>query len=290
MSVSQWLIRRAAAHAPEPLSQRLEEEWLADCTMQASAWSRLRFAVGCCWATRVIAYEHRLSRVAVAAPAAAATMWTASARHSWRGFSSRSSTVILVVLLHVAVFYALMTGLRYTHKETPPSPMVIAPPKEAMPQAKTPPVPPPTLARPRIEVPPPEFTDARDYDRSNEVTTGPVKEEPAVPTGPEVAPVPHEILRVQGGPGAGFPNLDDYYPDMARRLSEQGTATVRVCVDVHGRLTGEPTTLDGSGSSRLDEGALRLARAGSGHYRPSTEDGRPVSACYPVRIRFQLKN
>jgi hypothetical protein len=33
-----------------------------------------------------------------------------------------------------------------------------------------------------------------------------------------------------------------------------------------------------------------LARAGSGHYRPTTEDGRPVTACYPIKIRFELRN
>jgi TonB family protein len=73
-------------------------------------------------------------------------------------------------------------------------------------------------------------------------------------------------------------------------MEEQGIATVRVCVDVNGRLTSDPTTLQSTGSSRLDEGALKLARAGSGHYRATTEDGRPVNSCYPFRIRFQLKN
>jgi hypothetical protein len=41
---------------------------------------------------------------------------------------------------------------------------------------------------------------------------------------------------------------------------------------------------------RLDEGALKLAKAGSGHYRTTTENGRPVSFCYPLNVRFQLRN
>jgi hypothetical protein len=49
-------------------------------------------------------------------------------------------------------------------------------------------------------------------------------------------------------------------------------------------------TTQTSGSGRLDTAAIRLAKAGSGHYRPSTDDGRPVSSCYPFKIRFQLKN
>jgi TonB family protein len=82
----------------------------------------------------------------------------------------------------------------------------------------------------------------------------------------------------------------DFYPPPSIHLREQGVSTVRVCVDAKGRLTSDPTTLKGSGSARLDEGALKLARAGSGHYRAATEDGQPVGSCYPLGIRFQLKN
>jgi TonB family protein len=103
-------------------------------------------------------------------------------------------------------------------------------------------------------------------------------------------PPAHTISRVQGGAGPGFPHPDDYYPEAAKRLEEQGMATVQVCVDAKGRLTSDPTTLQSAGSPRLDEGALKLARAGSGHYRATTEDGRSVDSCYPLRIRFQLKN
>jgi hypothetical protein len=45
-----------------------------------------------------------------------------------------------------------------------------------------------------------------------------------------------------------------------------------------------------SASARLDEGALKLARAGSGHYRATTEGGRAVSACYAFRIRFEFRD
>jgi len=64
---------------------------------------------------------------------------------------------------------------------------------------------------------------------------------------------------------------------------------VRVCVDDRGRLAAQPTIARSSGSARLDDGALKLARAGSGHYRSSTEDGRPVPSCYPFRITFALR-
>jgi TonB family protein len=99
---------------------------------------------------------------------------------------------------------------------------------------------------------------------------------------------PGAVQVVTGGPGAGFPDTDECYPPLARRLGESGTAVVRVCVDAEGRPTADPTLLESSGTPRLDAGALRLARAGSAQYRPSTENGRPVSSCYALRVRFEL--
>jgi hypothetical protein len=39
----------------------------------------------------------------------------------------------------------------------------------------------------------------------------------------------------------------------------------------------------------LDEGAIKLAKAGSGHYRATTENGTPVSSCYGFLIKFNLQ-
>jgi hypothetical protein len=108
--------------------------------------------------------------------------------------------------------------------------------------------------------------------------------------GADPALPPRAPVRVAGGPGSGFPDADDYYPSLSKTLNEQGIATVNVCVDGHGRLTAEPAIVAGTHSKRLDAGALELARAGSGHYRPTLEDGLPVAACYSFRVRFQLRN
>jgi len=138
--------------------------------------------------------------------------------------------------------------------------------------------------------------------RIDDITTTPeivIDEPPEIRTISEVVarskePGPPEVKeavsRVLGGPGKGFPNSDDYYPAAARRLSEQGSATVQVCVDKEGRLTANPTVTQSSGSARLDGGALKLAKAGSGHYRPTTENGLAVSSCYGYRIKFDLRD
>jgi TonB family protein len=282
-AVTHWLIHHAALNAPASLSQRLEEEWLADLAARPSAMSRLRFAIGCCWATRVIARELGASPVAATASIAGDKLIVAPFDSS--GFLSRRSiTLLFVVGIHVVVFYGLMTGLTPTFLKVITSPLQT----RTLPQPRArdlPPLPPhPQITMPKIEVPTPEFHTWRDNDE-NVIASQPPSN-PAMPP----APPPHEVNRVQGGPGTGFPTTDDYYPSAAKRMEEQGATTVRVCVDPNGRLTSDPATVQTSGSARLDQGALQLAKAGSGHYRATTEDGRPVNSCYSFRVRFELRN
>jgi hypothetical protein len=66
--LSRWLIHHASRRAPESLSSRLEEEWLADLECRSSALSRLGLALGCCWATVVIVNEYSRIRVPAASP------------------------------------------------------------------------------------------------------------------------------------------------------------------------------------------------------------------------------
>ena len=111
---------------------------------------------------------------------------------------------------------------------------------------------------------------------------------PPVPTA--VVPTAEPVHRVGGGPGKGFPASEDYYPPAAVRIGQTGTSTVQVCVAPSGQLTAPPAIGTSSGSTLLDQGALRLAKAGSGHYRPSTENGVAISSCFGLRITFDLKN
>jgi outer membrane biosynthesis protein TonB len=73
-------------------------------------------------------------------------------------------------------------------------------------------------------------------------------------------------------------------------MGESGVTAVQVCTDDQGRLTTNPRIAQTSGSTRLDAGALALAKAGSGHYRSTAEDGRPVPSCFPFAVRFTLNN
>jgi TonB family protein len=285
--VIHWLIHHAAHRTPEFLSSRLEEEWLADAESRSSSWSRLRFALGCCWAATVIVSECPRSRVPAASSAAAARGFITLVDRNFGYFSLRSGTLFLIAGLHAALFYVLITTLSHTHGlATPPN--LENHPVNAVPPEK---LPPPAVAMKGWTIDVQKLVDVPPKMDIEEDATTPIVEKSPEPHSTPLAPETpiHVIQRVGGGPGAGFPETADFYPSLSIHLGEEGISTVRVCVDAKGQLTSEPTTVKGSGNARLDEGALKLARAGSGHYRATTEDGRPVNSCYPLGVRFQLK-
>jgi hypothetical protein len=109
--VTHWLIHHAARGAPESLSLRLEEEWLADLEFRSSALSRLRLALGCCWATVVIVYDYSRIRVPAASPVVAARGYITGADRNFGYFSLRSGTLFLILGLHAALFCGLVTTL-----------------------------------------------------------------------------------------------------------------------------------------------------------------------------------
>jgi TonB family protein len=194
----------------------------------------------------------------------------------------------LIAGLHAALFYGLITTLAHTHGTVPPSILENQALKD-IPRVRVPVA--PFIARdwtitvPKVDV---ELRPALIPSDDVRTKTGEIGIEPYTPPLPPVIPT-HVVARIAGGPGAGFPDTADFYPSSSIRSGEQGLSTIQVCVDHHGRLTSDPTTVQGSGSTRLDQAALKLARAGSGHYRASTEDGQPVDSCYPVGVRFELK-
>ncbi len=114
--IAQGLIRSAAGCVPEPLSERLKEEWTADLAAQGGFISRLRFAAGCYWAARVIAQE----RAAPASPLPNAPIDPARA-HFIRFpqepapvLMSGTTTFVLILSLNAAVFYGLVLGLSHS--------------------------------------------------------------------------------------------------------------------------------------------------------------------------------
>jgi protein TonB len=211
---------------------------------------------------------------------------TAYAQHALPYFSRRTTIFFLIVGLHVFLIYALKTGLGHTLVAAMPPSMHVNFVTDSPKPVEPPPPAQVVFSDPVIKFQTPDFPV--DVPTEPNAIQAPVSQ-PTMEAPPSAPVQPRVVNRVMGGPGKGFPNTEDFYPVVSRRLGEEGTALTRVCVDEKGRLTQQPSLAQSSGSARLDEGALKLAKAGSGRYRATSEDGQPVSSCYVFRITFQME-
>lgn len=196
----------------------------------------------------------------------------------------RGAVLVAIIALHAFIAWALATGLARRAIEVLAPPIQTTIVEETKKEEAPPPPPPPQFERPPVELPPPDVTINMPVEESStaiRVTNTPVVRAPPV----AVASRPATGV----GFGKGFPNSDEYYPDASRRLEEQGIVTVHVCVGPDGKITEDPTVAKSSGSARLDGGAVKLAKAGSGRYIAGTEDGKPVTKCINYNVKFQLR-
>lgn len=205
--------------------------------------------------------------------------------HESTFFTRRAFVFFGIVGLHVLIAWAFASGLARQVVET------IAPPiqtdiiEELDQREEPPPPPPPEFERPPVEVPPPEVAIEIPVDTSQSTAITDVTNKP-VPMAPPPPPPPRKVVKARMG--KNFPNSEDYYPAASKRLGEEGSVSVRVCVGPNGKLVEEPTIAQSSGSARLDEGAIKLAKAG--RYIPGTVDGKPTTDCFPFRVKFELRN
>jgi protein TonB len=202
--------------------------------------------------------------------------------HDSQFFTRRGAVFLTIVALHVFIGWALATGLARRALE------VIAPPiqtdivEEVKTEKEPPPPPPPDFEKPPVEVPPPDVQIQMPVEAPATTAITAVAATPHPPV------QPHPSNRTAPKLGKNFPATEDYYPAASKRLSEEGSPVVKVCVGPDNRLTEPPSIQTSSGSARLDEGAVTLAKAG--RYIAGTEDGKPVAACFPFRITFKLTN
>jgi len=208
--------------------------------------------------------------------------------HDTQFFTRRTMVLFTIVALHAFIAWALATGLARRAIETLAPPIQADIVQEEVKRDEPPPPPPPQLERPPVEVPPPDVAIEMPVETQSTAIQD-VTDKP-VPKAPPPPPPPKAVNRVSPRPGRGFPSTEDYYPPASKRLGEEGAANVKACVGPNGKLTEEPSIAQSSGSARLDEGALKLAKAGSGHYTAGTEDGQAVTQCFVFRIKFELRN
>ncbi|MES1982953.1 MAG: energy transducer TonB [Pseudomonadota bacterium] len=222
---------------------------------------------------------------------------------------SRSMLFSLVVLVHVAIFWWLMSAPRTT---TPPSvPLTIVatllPSDEPRPQPATPPAPPtptpppiqrspqiaPPVTTPRATESTPQATPLPQPTQEN-IVTPPTPISPPSEAAPVAAQAPPPTPAPPAPPAPLLPprfdaaylnNPTPAYPPGARRLGVQGKVLLRVHVATDG-TAAEVQLHKSSGSPALDEAALAAVR--KWRFVPARQGTEAVMAWVQVPIEFKL--
>jgi periplasmic protein TonB len=196
---------------------------------------------------------------------------------------NRMAALIIVALLHVALGYALVTGLAYegaaklvkklttvdikeeVKKEEPPPPPVAPPVKinvqTTPPQIQTTVTPPPPAPPVLVAAPP-----------------AAVVAPPPPPKGPDKQASP------KGNPG-NWANSNDY-PTRALREEKEGVTRFRVTVGADGRVTSCDVT-GSSGSPELDTTTCSLITR-RGRFNPALSGGSPTAGSWSSSVRWQI--
>ena len=207
----------------------------------------------------------------------------AYARHDTAFFSGRAIFFIAIVLLHIALVYLFESGLatRIIHAAEPPLETNIV--QDVKQRDAPPPPPPPKMERPPVEVPPPDVVINLPVETtSTAITNTTTKHVEAPPPVPKAADVRTRAqLDVKHSPPT-----DDYYPPTSRRMNETGSTVINVCLDDGGKMAGDPKVAKSSGSSRLDEAAVRWGS--HARFIQGTLNGKPVQGCTEFLVTFRL--
>jgi protein TonB len=206
----------------------------------------------------------------------------------------------VVILMHVLVGWALVSGLARKVVEVIKAPIetkIIEEVKPPPPPPENLPPPPKFAPPPPSFVPPPEVVVAPPPTPAPAITTTTVAPPPApVTIAPAPAPVPAPPAPPAPRPTARAATIDvstcakPEYPVAARRSEAQGVTRIRFTVDADGKVA-KAEVERASGSSRehrlLDRtavDALSLCR-----FRPGTdENGKPVGASSVVEYAWKL--
>ncbi len=203
--------------------------------------------------------------------------------HDDNWVSRRGIVLVVLVLFHLMLFWALKSGFAQKVIDSLAPPIVADIINEKKDEEAPPPPPPPKMEIPPVEVPPPvvDITIAPDAPPTNAISN--VTDRPPPP--PPVVAAPSVLVKLVANPKASQPNVNDYYPPTSIRLEEEGLSRLKVCVGPNGRVK-DATVEASSGFPRLDEAAVKVAKMY--RFTPQTVNGVPVDACGLMPIRFVL--
>jgi protein TonB len=203
---------------------------------------------------------------------------------------SRIFAIIIVALIHIALGYALVTGLAYSAFKKAVERVTTVDIEEPPPPEEEPPPPPPDEISPPPPVAPVPPININPAPPPIQTVTTPPPPAPVVrvpaPPAPPPPPSPARAA-TPDGQGRWAARIQENYPARAIRDETEGSVGVRVTIGPNGRVTACSVT-SSSGSSVLDEaacdGMTRYAR-----YNPALDDaGNPTTGSASTRIVYQL--
>jgi periplasmic protein TonB len=207
---------------------------------------------------------------------------------------NRIVAIIIVALIHIAIGYALVTGLAYsaTKKLIERVTTVDIEEPEPEPQEEPPPPQPDTAPPPPVAPPPPiNIAVSPPPIVTQQVIPPPAPVARVVPPPAPPAPPPAAPSQARGATtrneASWARRIQENYPTRAQREGTEGTVGVRVTVTPDGRAAGCSVT-SSSGSDVLDQAACqgmeRYAR-----FNPALNAaGDPIAGSYSTRITYKL--
>jgi protein TonB len=205
---------------------------------------------------------------------------------------NRIVAIIIVALIHIALGYALITGLAYEAATKIIERVTTIDVEEPPPPPDEPPPPPPENAPPPpIVAPPPPINISAAPPPITTVTTPPPPAPVQLRVAPPAPPAPPAPSKARGASPKGqrgwAARIQSNYPRKAEREGIEGSVGVRVTVGTDGKVAACSVTRS-SGSDDLDsaacDGMTRYAR-----FDPALDTaGNPITDSYSTTIVYQL--
>lgn len=205
---------------------------------------------------------------------------------------NKITALIVVAILHVALGYALVTGLAYeAYKKVKEVTSAVNIEEEKPPELPPPPPPPKDAPPPPIVAPPPAITLPAPTQQLDVVQHA----EPPPPPQPAYTPPPQpqppaprftpKTAVPKGNPGNWATSND--YPSRALREEREGSSGFRVSVGTDGKVTSCEITRS-SGSPDLDQATCDNVRRRA-RFTPATDgEGNPTTGSYASTIRWVI--
>ena len=209
--------------------------------------------------------------------------------------TNRLVSIIIVILLHAFLGYALVTGLAYEAVQQVKAKLNVVDVKEEEVPEEEPPPEPEKQIEPPVVSPPPLVKTVSPPPQIQTVSTPPpaivlvpraAPPAPAAPPPPPPPPVAKRPNPIPKGIPGNWANTNDY-PSRALQQEREGTTGFRVTVGADGRVS-DCQIASSSGHPDLDAATCTNVKRRA-RFDPALDgNGQPTTGSYSNRVRWQI--